>query len=344
MERYKPWVMLMTINERVPFLGFAIVALLVPKIGNRVALIITFALLVWQGLGAGFTANAWQNLISKVIPREGLATFLGVQTSASNLLGGVSAILAGIALVRIKQNYGFPTVFLAAFICFILSWLVLNQTKELPRDINQKIITQTPIWHNIRKILKQEKTFTNFLVSRFLSQFGMMAFSFYTIYAVKILGMDNLTVGIMTSILFITQTVTNPILGWLADKWSRKWILVFGGVCTVISVLLALLIHDPVWFALSFILYGIANTVYWTIGMTFTLEFGKFEEKPTYVGLSNTLVAPATILAPLLGGLLADMFSYEVTFCVSIFFGVLTLFFLIFLARSPIEREPSPPD
>jgi len=100
----------------------------------------------------------------------------------------------------------------------------------------------------------------------------MMAFSFYTIYAVKILGMDNLTVGIMTSILFITQTVTNPILGWLADKWSRKWILVFGGVCTVISVLLALLIHDPVWFALSFILYGIANTVYWTIGMTLLLN------------------------------------------------------------------------
>jgi len=149
--------MLMTINERVPFLGFAIVALLVPKIGNRVALIITFALLVWQGLGAGFTANAWQNLISKVIPREGLATFLGVQTSASNLLGGVSAILAGIALVRIKQNYGFPTVFLAAFICFILSWLVLNQTKELPRDINQKIITQTPIWHNIRKFSNKKR-------------------------------------------------------------------------------------------------------------------------------------------------------------------------------------------
>jgi len=30
-------------------------------------------------------------------------------------------------------------------------------------------------------------------------------------------------------VLFITQTIANPILGWLADKWSRIWILVVGG-------------------------------------------------------------------------------------------------------------------
>ena len=56
LRRYKRTVLLMTIHERVPFLGFAIVALLMPSIGVKTSLIITFLLLTWQGLGGGFTA------------------------------------------------------------------------------------------------------------------------------------------------------------------------------------------------------------------------------------------------------------------------------------------------
>ena len=60
LRRYKKTVLLNTIHERLPFLGFAIVALLLPKIGLQVGLILTFILLTWQGLGGGFTANPGQ--------------------------------------------------------------------------------------------------------------------------------------------------------------------------------------------------------------------------------------------------------------------------------------------
>src|SRR5512142_3062654 len=53
LRRYKPMVMLMTINERVPFLGLAVVALLVGSLGVKWALALTFLMLIWQGLGAG---------------------------------------------------------------------------------------------------------------------------------------------------------------------------------------------------------------------------------------------------------------------------------------------------
>jgi len=335
LKHYKPWVLLMTINERLPFLGFAVVALLVNKIGVEAALIITFILLIWQGLGSGFTANAWQNLMSKIIPPTSLATFIGVQSALSNLLGGIGAIVAGLALEKIPQPNNYFAVFVGAFIFFTLSWFSLKQTKEDPRTIPLPQPDTLPFWKNVKQILRQDKVFAGFLISRFLSQFGMMAFAFYTIYAVEKLGMSSLTVGIMTSVLFITQTVANPVLGWLADRWSRKWILVFGGACTVASVVLAFLIHDEFWFALPFILYGIANTAYWTIGMTMTLDFGNEHEKPTFVGMANTFTAPATIFAPILGGLIADRFSYTVTFYVSAFFGVISLLPLLFMVHDP---------
>src|SRR4026208_2192360 len=67
LRRYKRTVLLMTIHERVPFVGFAIVALFLSKIGLQAGLIITFILLTWQGLGGGFTANPWTSMISKIM-------------------------------------------------------------------------------------------------------------------------------------------------------------------------------------------------------------------------------------------------------------------------------------
>jgi MFS family permease len=163
----------------------------------------------------------------------------------------------------------------------------------------------------------------------------MMAFAFYTVFAVKILKMDTITIGVMTSILMITQVVANPLLGRVADRWSRKWVLVLGGIAAVISAILALMIHDPILFSLVFILNGIANTGFWTIGLAISLEFGEEKDRPTYVGMSNSLISPSTILAPLLGGFLADAFGYPVTFVVSAVFGILAVITLSVLVKDP---------
>lgn len=339
MEHFKPFVLLMTLNERLPFLGFAIVSLLLARIGTKAGLIIMFVLLVWQGIGAGVTANAWQNFISKIIPPEILATFFGAQSAAANLLSSAGAVLAGIILERIAAPYNFTLCFLLTVVCFALSWLSLYQAKEGRRIIQPENQDALPFWKNVRRILKEDKIFLGFLISRLLGQFGMMAFAFYTVFAVTKLGMDAITVGIMTSILLITQTVANPLLGWLADRWSRKWILAIGTLCAALSALLAFFIKDSFWFSLVFILAGFANTAYWTIGMAIALEFGSDSEKPTYVGMSNTLIAPATILAPIIGGLLADIFSYESTFVISAICGLLTFVIVAAIVKDPGKKK-----
>jgi hypothetical protein len=56
LRRYKPFILLLTINERIPFLGLAIIAWFLPGLGRQTALILTFLMLIWQGLGGGFTA------------------------------------------------------------------------------------------------------------------------------------------------------------------------------------------------------------------------------------------------------------------------------------------------
>jgi predicted MFS family arabinose efflux permease len=80
----------------------------------------------------------------------------------------------------------------------------------------------------------------------------------------------------------------------------------------------------------------------WTIGITLTMEFGSEAERPTYIGMAYTLVVPASAVAPLFGGWLADQYGYPATFLATTLFGVLTLFVYLFWVKSPrgVEKNP----
>ena len=150
--------------------------------------------------------------------------------------------------------------------------------------------------------------------------------------------MDLLTAGYLTAALTISQTIANLAMGWLGDRFGHLAMLVIGALCISFSALLALKAPSLDWFYLIFILEGLANVAIWTIGMAITVEFGTESERPIYIGLSNTLAAPITILAPLFGGWLADNAGFGATFLTSAVGGLVTAMVLIFLVRNPRPR------
>jgi MFS family permease len=335
LTRYKPMVMWMTIHERVPFLGLALIALFYNRLGPTPAVILTFAMLIWQGLGAGFTANAWQNMISKVIPSDYLATFFGLQSSASNLLASAGALMAGLLIDRQAFPGSFAICFIIAFGMLVLSFISLGLTRESPHPVTVTAETQPPLWHSIREILLRDRNFSWFLVARTLVQFGTMAFSFYTVYAASRLLAGAYTVGVLTSVLMISQVIFNPLLGWIADRWSRKGLLEIGAVAIFASAMIARFAPSVGWMYAVMILTAVANTAFWTITMAMTLQFGEEQDRPTYVGMANTLIAPATIIAPLFGGWLADTRGYSATFLFAGLAGLLSVLVFHFFVKDP---------
>jgi MFS family permease len=89
------------------------------------------------------------------------------------------------------------------------------------------------------------------------------------------------------------------------------------------------------WFYPIFLLTGMANVSIWTIGMTMTVDFGSESERPIYIGLSQTLTAPATIIAPILGGWIADSAGFIPTFTISIVLSLVMIGILVFLVKDP---------
>lgn len=335
LARYKPMVLWMTIHERVPFLGLALVALFYNQLGPLPAVILTFLILAWQGLGAGFTANPWQNMIGKVIPPKYLATFFGVQSSAASLLGSLSAVLAGLLLERQPFPGNYALCFFICFATLMLAYIPLSFTREEPRLTAITREDQPRLGDAVREILGRDRNFVWFLVARTVVQFGTMAFAFYTVYAARRLEAGEYAVGILTSVLMISQTIANPLLGWIADRWSRKGVLEVGAGAIFLSALIARFAVSIEWMYLAMALAGMANTAFWTVSMAYVLQFGDEHNRPTYVGLANTLISPATMIAPLLGGWLADASGYESTFILAAAAGITAVLVFHLFVRDP---------
>jgi MFS family permease len=222
----------------------------------------------------------------------------------------------------------------------ILSIIALGFTRESPHVLAVPIDQQPPIWDSIVSILRRDHNFGWFLVGRTLVQFGTMAFAFYTVFATTRLQAGEYIVGVLTGVLLITQVVANMGLGWLADHWSRKRVLEIGAVSIFFSAIIARYAPSVEWLYPAIILAGLANTAFWTVSMAYVLQFGKEHERPTYVGMANTLVAPATIIAPLLGGWLADVSDYPATFLLAAVAALGSVFIFHFFVRDPKREIP----
>ena len=336
MKRFKPAVVLLTGGERIPYLGLAAIAWFLPSLNSQVALVLTFALVIFAALSSGVTSTSWQSMLAKIIPGRQLSTFFGMQAAAANLLLSIGAVVAAIIMERIAMPQSFAVCFLLACAAMAISWFWLAQTRE---EEHRPHVSAAPdaktFWHNLWAILKRDGNFRWFLIGRMCSQLAVVGFSFYTVYAVRHYNVSASEASAMTAVFAASQIVANAGMGWFGDRWGNRAGMQVGLAAATASAFLAWLATSAVWFYFAFILAGVAVAAVWTIGMSMTIAFASPAERPAYIGLSNTLTAPSTILAPLFGGWLADTFGYSTTFSVSIIGGILAVMVFWVLVKNP---------
>jgi len=336
---YKPTVMLLTIHQKLPFLGLALVALLQLKLNSQIILDLTFLVLIWQGLGGGFSAAAWQSMVAKIIPSSNLGIFYGALAASANLMSVCGALIAGLLLKQFTQPFNFAACFLCASVAMAVSWMFMSRTREPISTQSSLIQTKREFWKSLNIIIRFDKNFRYFVVARMLSQLALMPLPFYTLYAVQKYAMSETSIGLITSLLMITQTIAGLILGWSGDRWGHKLVLQIGCLACTFSSVLACIAPNINWFYLVFIGAGIGMIALQNIAAVMTLEFGNHSQRPAYIGLGNTLVAPATILAPILGGWIVDNVDYGATFLVAAIGGLVTALFLLIGVRNPRYLE-----
>ncbi|MCK6579001.1 MAG: MFS transporter [Anaerolineae bacterium] len=345
MRRFKPMVIRLTVHERWPFLGLALVALFSPTLGRDLTLALTFLLAGIQAFGGGFAATAWQSMVAKIIPPNQRGTFYGSQSAAANLLSSGAALAAGVILAASGgSSEGFAVNFLIAGVLMFVSFCFIAMTREPATEPKSEVSLQGAAFRqHLVAILRQDGNYRLFIVGRMLIQAASIGSAFYTIFAVRRFEMDAATAGVLTGVLLLSATVGNPLFGWLGDRWNRRVMFGIAGLLAGASAILALLATSANWFFPVFVLFGLSNGGVWTVANAMIVDFGAEKDRPYYIGLANTLVAPATLFAPMLGGWLADAVGFEATFMAAAAAGILTAVVVLILMRDPMRyAEPSP--
>jgi MFS family permease len=78
-----------------------------------------------------------------------------------------------------------------------------------------------------------------------------------------------------------------------------------------LAALIALVSASQEWLIVTFVLMGAYLAADQVSALNIILEFCEPEDRPTYIGLTNTLLAPVLILSPIFGGWLATVAGYN---------------------------------
>ena len=312
LARKLPFVMRFTLWERIPFLALALIAFFVATPAPAVALAaLLLLLLIVTGTG-GVLMPAWMDIVGRAIPTTLRGRFFGVANVLGSAGGLVGSLGTAYFLARVPAPASYGVCFLCAALCMGLSYVALALVRE---PAAAATVPRQPMGAYLRRIpglLARDRNLSWFLVARAFASIGTMAGGFYTVYALRAWEAPAWWVATFTSVLLAGQIAGNLVFGFLADRAGHRLVLISGTLIGVAANVLALVAPSVGVFSAVFALSGIQMAAVSVSGLNVMLEFAPgAEERPTYIGLGTTLMAPVFFAAPLVAGVMADGLAFR---------------------------------
>jgi len=321
--------------ERVPLFLLAPMAYFLATRRPTLALITFFVLYAWHAFGVGMIVVGWQDMIAKIIPVKHRGRFFGI----TNFIGNGSGVLGALALPLVLEAYTFPLGYVIAFTVasalIFISWIFIALTREPAVYSSKPAVSQLEYLRSLPAILRRDRNFRMYLLTQIVFAFSGMATGFLVVYSVQTWNLADAEASSFTVALQIGLALANLFFGFLTDRTGHKLSLEICMALSVLSLLLALVAPSPWWFFLIFFLRGAVNAGTFVSGISIVYEFTDAENRPTYIGLANTIPGVAGALAPLFGGWLVGAVSYQAMFTLSAAIGVVSWFLLRFAVTEP---------
>jgi MFS family permease len=340
--RKLPFILRWTVWERVPFLVLAGAAFALAEPAPGLTLAVTLSsLLVITGVG-GLLMPAWMDVVGRAVP----TTLRGRFFAGSSALGNVGGLLASLGatwiLASVPGPAGFALCFLAAALLMALSFVALAATREPPAAPPARARRLGAHLARVPDLLRRDPDLSWFVAARCLGALGTLGAGFFTVHALRAHEAAPWQPGVFTAVTLAGQLGGNLALGWLADRSGHLPSVLVGVGAMALANVVALWAPTLAAFTLVFALVGIHQAAIHVSSQTIMLEFAPGpEERPTYVGLGNTAVAPPAVLGPLVAGLAADRVGLPAVFAVGAACGLAGLGLLARVADPRHRRQPA---
>ena len=333
-NRRLPLVLKLGVFDRVPYLFLALGAYLVLKLDQKVAIVLFLLFYGIKAFSSGLVALPWQELIATVIPVSHRGRYWGFSLILGKLLGMFGAIIAGLMLAKITYPLNYAYMFLVGFICVAISYIFLSLNIE-PKINRQTFAKNINVWGRIKVILDANKNFAVFLVNRGFVFLSFMGLGFVTVYGIEKFHLPISYSAIFTAVMLIAEIVGFGIWGTIGDKDGYKRVIEVCNLFLIVG-LVALLFVDSIWGL--YIVFGIisfAHSGEFIADQNIAMEFGKEADRPTYIGMSKTLIGPFLLAAPIIAGGIVKLWGYKSMFLTALIISMIAFVIIKFFVEEP---------
>ena len=147
--------------------------------------------------------------------------------------------------------------------------------------------------------------------------------------------LTNTQVGYLTSAFLGFYMIAAPFTGPLADRYSRKKIIILGAIFWSALTLLTAVTHTYWELLVRHTLVGVGEATFVTIAPTFVADLFPESKRGRIFGVFYLAIPVGTAAGYLLGGKLAPHFGWRFPFYIAAFPGFLLALALLFIPEPP---------
>jgi len=287
------------------------------------------------GFFMGMQGVAFNFLMAKVIPVEFRGRLSGLRNALAGITSASVGFLSGAYFVQHNVwGNGYATTFLLAFVLTELGLVAMMFLRE-PETPEVRERTGMSRLRDLPALVRADRNFAVFLGACVLGSFGRIGMPYYVLYAGERLHIGGVELGELTAGFLLSSTVLNLFWGTVADRIGFRAVFL-GSLGLWIAGTLALFEMDSFTGLLGvFVAIGTGSGGFMMGQQNLVLEFGKREDLPLRIGAANSLTEATNVIAPLLGGLLASVYSFPAVFACGIAFKLLAGLLVLLRLREP---------
>lgn len=141
------------------------------------------------------------------------------------------------------------------------------------------------------------------------------------------------------SIYLLTEAISIPIYGKLADLFGRKPVFIFGTSLFLMGTALCGLSGNMLQLIIFRGLQGLGSGAVLPLATTMVGDLYTLEERPRIQGALGSVWALAAVVGPAMGGFIVDYLTWRWVFYVNIPFGVASMAILVAYFHENVDRR-----
>ncbi len=146
-------------------------------------------------------------------------------------------------------------------------------------------------------------------------------------------GASLTIIGLMASAYLVSNFLFQYPVGWLADRWGRKQVMLVGLIAQAVISALYIVVADPVAFVVLRFIEGIGTAALLPAARALIIDTVPSEKQGEAYGIFGAFFNAGFLLGPGLGGFLAA-FGYSAAFVGAVGFRVLAVVIVVLMVHN----------